>query len=218
MPRDASHVLEQLLASMQLLVRDYHPAVGKTGLTLGELIGGTAFFPGGSGLWRGTEPYGQLPDFFPETPVMIIAHNFDSMRAHEKSMRRGGEAQSFFWRILLAYLSAAAIRPDQCFFTNALMGLKPGSAVGSMPAVPGYYDQCQAFLSRQIEIVNPSIIVTLGQKAHSRATKLRIVRPLVGLLHPSAREMKPLPLRCALIDREAKALRAVIKLSCDAVS
>lgn len=47
---------------------------------------------------------------------MIIAHNFDSMRAYEKSVRRGGEAQSFFWRIPLAYLSAAAIRPDRCFF------------------------------------------------------------------------------------------------------
>jgi hypothetical protein len=86
---------------MQLLVRDYHPAVGKTASSLAELIGGTAFFPGGSGLWRGNEPFGQLPDLFPETAVMIVAHNFDSMRAHEKSRRQGGEAQSFFWRILL---------------------------------------------------------------------------------------------------------------------
>jgi len=202
---------------MQRLVRDYHPSVGKTGASLAELIGGTAFFPGGSGLWRGSKSFGHLPDLFPEAPVMIIAHNFDSMRAYEKSVRRGGEAQSFFWRILLAYLSAAAIRPDRCFFTNALMGLKPGSAVGSMPAVPGYHDQCQVFLVRQIEIVNPSIIVTLGQKAHSRVTKLRPVCPFVSLLHPSARELKPLPTRCALIDREAKGLRAAIDRSCDVV-
>jgi uracil-DNA glycosylase len=203
---------------MQLLVRDYHPAVGKTASSLAELIGGTAFFPGGSGLWRGNEPFGQLPDLFPEAAVMIVAHNFDSMRAHEKSRRQGGEAQSFFWRILLAYLSAAAIPPDRCFFTNALMGLKPGSAVGPMPAVSGYHDQCQAFLVRQIEIVNPSIIVTLGQRAHSHVTKLRPVHPLVSLLHPSARALKPLPSRCALIDREAKGLRAAIERSCNIIA
>jgi uracil-DNA glycosylase len=218
MRRAASHVVEELLVSMRLFVRDYHPAVGKTGRTLNELIRGTAFFPGGSGLWRGSNPFGQLPDFFPEAPLMIIGHNFDSIAAHATSMDRGGEAQSLFWRILLAYLSAAAIRPDRCFFTNALMGLKHGSAVGSMPAVAAYHDQCQAYLARQIEIVNPSMIVTLGQKARGRVAKLGTRHQLINLLHPSARELKPLSSRCAAIEHEAKPLREPWPASCDGVA
>jgi hypothetical protein len=215
MRRAASHVIEELLLSMRLLVRDYHPAVGKTGSTLNELIRGTGFFPGGSGLWRGSDPFGQLPDLFPEAPLMIIGHNFDSIAAHATSMDRGGEAQSLFWRILLAYLSTAAIRPDRCFFTNALMGVKPGSAVGSMPAVAGYHDQCQAYLARQIEIVKPSIIVTLGQRARGRVTRLGPTHQLVSLLHPSARELKPLSSRCAAIEHQAKPLREIWAASCD---
>ena len=48
------------------------------------------------------------------------------------------------------------------------MGLKAGSAVGDMPTVPGYEDECKQFLIRQIEIVKPSVIVALGQKAGKR--------------------------------------------------
>jgi uracil-DNA glycosylase len=147
-----------------------------------------------------------LPDLFPDAPVMFVAHNFDSISAYEKCKRNGGEAQSFFWRTLLAYLSQASIRPERCFFTNALMGLKPGNAIGPMPAVPGYYDECQAFLKRQIEIVDPSLIVTLGQKARARVTNLQTTVPSVGLLHPSARELKPLTTRCSFIEREAEVL------------
>ena len=82
MGRAASHVLEQLFESMRLLVRSYHPEVRKTGTSVPELVHGTAFFPGGCGLWRGNESFGRLPDLFPDAPVMFIAHNFDSIPAY----------------------------------------------------------------------------------------------------------------------------------------
>lgn len=185
---------------------------------MSELVDGTAFFPGGCGLWRGSTPFGRLPDLFPDALVMIIAHNFDSIAAYEKCMRNGGEAQSFFWRILLAYLAEANINPEHCFFTNALMGVKPGSAVGPMPAVPGYHDECQTFLKRQIEIASPSLIVTLGQKARSRVNTLRTAVPSVGLLHPSARELKPLTTRRGFIEREAEVLSKAYEAVCAAIS
>jgi uracil-DNA glycosylase len=213
MGRTAGQVIEQLLTSMHVLVRSYHPDVRNTGSTLSELIPGTAFFPGGTGLWRGNQPFGRLPDSFPDAPVMFLGHNFDSIRAHDDSMLKGGEGQSLFWRILLAYLSHAHIGPEKCFFTNALMGLKPGSAVGSMPAIPGYHDECQAFLNSQIEIVKPSLIVALGQKAFSRVSKLSPAIRTVDLLHPSARELKPLGTRRELIEGEGNLLSRAIRLS-----
>jgi hypothetical protein len=191
---------------MQDLVVSYHPTVVKTGAAVSELICGTAFFPGGCGLWRGSMPFGRLPDLFPDAPVMLVGHNFDSISAYEESFRKGGEAQSFFWRILLDYLSQAGIEPERCFFTNALMGLKPGSAIGPMPVVAGYYDECLAFLKRQIELVQPSLIVALGQKAYSRVTTLQPSVPVIHLLHPSAREIKPLATRHEFTERQAAVL------------
>jgi hypothetical protein len=207
MDRAASHVVERLLYYMEALVRNYAPGVRKTGVTISEIVNGTAFFPGGSALRRGNGPFGGLPDLFPDAPVMFVAHNFDSIPAYEKCVRKGGEARTFFWRILLDYLCHAGISPEQCFFTNALMGLKPGSAVGAMPAGPGYHDECQAFLKCQVEIVSPSLIVALGQKARERIATLRPIVPWISLLHPSARELKPLATRRGLIGQQGEMLR-----------
>ncbi len=142
MSRSSTHVVEQLLTSMQLVVRSYHPDTVKTGSTFSELIPGTAFFPGGTGLWRGSAPFGPMPEFFPDSAIMFVGHNFDSLRGYHNSKDRGGEAQSVFWRNLLAYLSHAGLGPEACFFSNALMGLKPGSALGTMPSTPDYKNEC----------------------------------------------------------------------------
>jgi hypothetical protein len=207
MSRAAAQVVQQLLTSMQLVVKSYHPDVPRTGATLSELIPGTAVFPGGAGLWRGSQPFGPMPEFFPDNPVMFVGHNFDSARAHAVSKERGGEAQSPFWRNLLAYLSHAGLEPAECFFSNALMGLKPGSATGPMPSTPAYEDECQAFLNQQIQIVEPSLVVALGGKASMCVTKLKLPVPCVRLLHPSARELKPAATRQSHIARHGEVLR-----------
>jgi hypothetical protein len=207
MSRAASQVVEQLLTSMPLMVRSYHPEVERTGATLSELIPGTAFFPGGAGLWRGSRPFGPLPEFFPDNPVMFVGHNFDSARAYAVSKKRGGEAQSPFWRNLLAYLSHAGLEPGECFFSNALMGLKPGSATGAMPSTPAYKDECQAFLRELIRIVNPSLVVSLGGDASRRVAKLKPSVRCVRLLQPSARELKPRATRQIHVARHGDLLR-----------
>ena len=124
-----------------------------------------------------------MPDLFPDAPVMFVGHNFDSIRAFDKSFDKGGEAGSEFWRRLLAILAGASLSPEKCFFTNALMGLKPGSATGSMPSVQGYREQCALFLLKQIEIVRPRAVVALGVKAESYVSKLQ--QPWMKSLHPT---------------------------------
>jgi uracil-DNA glycosylase len=178
--RKSEDVVQQLLTEMHLVVTNYHPTVGQIGLTLSDLIPGTAFFPGGSGLWRGLETRGPLPDLFPDAPVMIVGHNFDSIHAFEKSFDNGGEAGGEFWRRLLGILAGASLRPEKCFFTNVLMGLKPGSATGPMPSVHGYREQ---LLQTQIDIVKPSAVVALGVNAGGFVSRLS--RPWIKSLHPS---------------------------------
>jgi hypothetical protein len=204
--RTSQSVVEQLLEEMRRLVHSYRPESQKTGRSISELISGTAFFPGGSDLWRGQQSFGRLPGDFPEEPLMFVGHNFGSIRAHEKAQIRGGGAMSFFWRTLVAYLTRAGFSPEEGFFTNALMGLKPGGAVGDMPTVPGYEDECQQFLVRQIEIVRPAAIAALGHKAGKRVHKAGPSVPFVVLLHPPARELKPFATRESKIAAQAKVL------------
>lgn len=181
--RKSEEVVQQLLDEMKMLVTKYHPTVMQTGSTLSDLIPGTAFFPGGSGLWRGLEARGPIPVWFPDAPVMFVGHNFDSIRAFDKSFANGGEAGSEFWQRLLKIVAGASLVPEQCFFTNVLMGLKPGSATGAMPSVPGYRSQCTVFLQKQIDIVKPAAVVALGINAKRFISQLD--RPWVASRHPT---------------------------------
>ena len=131
---------------MQRVVRSYG-TLRRTGDTLPTLIQGTAFFPGGSGLWQGERFRGPSPEFFPESPVIFVAHDFDSENAYGRSLERSGEVDSSFWKRFLRILVQAGVEPCVCFFTNALMGLNPGSAVGAMPATMEFKEECRWFLS-----------------------------------------------------------------------
>jgi hypothetical protein len=141
--REARTVIGELLSTMDIIVNDYG-SLGRTNVTLESLINGTAAFPGGSGLWRGDRTNGALPKYFPSEPIMFIAHNFDSQRSHDRSLLRGSEStKSPFWKHLRAYLDHAYIPLGTCFFTNALMGLQPGSATGSMSSSALFKKQCR---------------------------------------------------------------------------
>jgi hypothetical protein len=196
---------------MSRIVQSYHPEVRRTGRTIDELIAGTAFFPGGTGVWRGEKVKGQLPQDFPQSPIMLVAHNFDSVVAYERSKSRGGEVEaSFFWKILRECLRESHVPPENCFFTNALMGLQPRSAVGPMPVVQGYEEQCREFLGRQFEIVGPQAVVALGRKARDRVRAAAPSVPWIDVLHPSAREFKPRATRSQLIKEQAARVRLIL--------
>ena len=206
--RLSENVVQELLDEMFRIVTNYHQSVRLTGRRVEDLIDGTAVFPGGSGLWRGDLCHGPLPQYFPESPVMFVAHNFDSAVAHDRSKNRGGEVESsFFWKVLIEILREAGVRPERCFFTNALMCLQPKSAVGSMPTAPGYEEQCGEFLRRQFEIVGPRAIIALGGKARARVSKAGGELSWIHIMHPSAREFRPLQTRSERIKVQAAAIR-----------
>jgi hypothetical protein len=203
--RKSAEVVDELLRAMANVVTSYHPTVGRTSSTVEGLIQGTSFFPGGAGLWRGRQSGGVLPEYFPPGPLMFVGHNFDSQRNYDISLARGGEVEGQFWTRLLRILEAARVAPEACFFTNALMGLKPGKAEGAVPSVPGYKEECQEFLKRQIEIVQPCALVALGSDAtrHLRHLKSRYV----ALKHPSNWDFRPLATRDVLLLAEGRKLR-----------
>ena len=203
--RASVDVINKLLTAMSDTVTSYHPTVTRTSHDISGLIAGTSCFPGGAGVWRGRGYGGALPELFPDRPVMFVGHNFDSQRAFAISLANKGEAQGQFWQRLLGMLMGSGLSPTECFFTNALMGLKPGSATGLMPSVPGYRDQCGKFLARQVEIVQPRAIVALGVKAEKYVCKLNV--PWMMARHPSDWHFRELSTRSQHMHAEGMAIR-----------
>src|SRR5579863_5770771 len=72
-------------------------------------------------------------------------------------------AGAVWWRKRLRpILEESGIDPGQCFFSNALMGLKEGERCGDMPFDPGYRADCQKFLLLQLDQVNPRSVIHCG--------------------------------------------------------
>ena len=161
-------------------------AYGPGAVKVSGYVDGTSFFPGGSGLWQGPSPHGRLPEFFPEAPVMLLGHNFDSVQGHADSVRRGVERmRQGTWKHVLSYLDkAGGIVPEQCFFTNVFVGLQPIKAEGKMKGSELYERECRNFLAQQIKIVRPRLIATLGITAEEQLKIIRPEVPCVALLHP----------------------------------
>jgi uracil-DNA glycosylase len=164
-----------------------------------EPIKGTAFFPGGLGLWlhengSGESPIGQ---------IMIVGQDFNSERVYEQARRDGTEVgSSATWKALQRLLTASDVSLNQCFFTNLYMGLrKGGSETGRFPGARdrNFVQRCLAFFITQMEVVRPKLILTLGVEPfrvlathlfHVPAPKTLSacveIRPSVQLVHGGA--------------------------------
>jgi hypothetical protein len=133
-------------------------------IAIPEMIRGTAFFPGGRGVWQWHSGASVAP--LPVGGIMVLGHDFHSEHAYRESLVRGYEPRSQpTWRQLLQLLDQAKIHPLHCFFTNVYMGLRRGSATtGPFPGSsdPAFVGRCLKFLRVQLEVFRPAIILTLG--------------------------------------------------------
>jgi hypothetical protein len=201
--RETAAVLSLLRQKMDSIVTSYPPHIFRVP---NEPIVGTAFFPGGCGLWCGLEPFAPAPKMFPNSPVIFIAHNYSGEKAFYDLRNKGGEIGDKWWPDkVLALLRGAGVDPTEAFFTNALMGLKDGPSLGDMRATPEFEAECTEFLREQIRIVQPSKIVAFGNDA-SRRVKLA-TREFARCIHPSAREFVKLETRANQIQLHSTKLR-----------
>jgi hypothetical protein len=185
-------------------------------------IPGVAFFPGGSGLW-GTQPDRPLPAM-PIGGVMVLGHDFHSEAGFLASPDEGTEVPTTptakyrtppTWINLRSLFAEVELPLEQCFFTNAYMGLrkdakKTGRFVGSLD--DAFVRRCQAFLIKQLTVQRPSIVLTLG------AWVPRFIAPLSeSLAHwTTARSMSALNAAAAVTHDVA--FKGVASLSCTVVA
>ena len=158
-PANGRHPVEYLFDSLNDI--DYPDKL----IPATERISGTAFFPGGFGLWR--QDGGALPPM-PCGGVMVLGQDFGTSRDFRRALRVGNELHTPTWRNLLRLLEGAAVSPKQCFFTNAYMGLRTGdSSTGPSPGATDqrFRERCALFLDEQIAVQQPRLILALGLMA-----------------------------------------------------
>jgi hypothetical protein len=153
----------------ELLWAEHEPAAGypRGVVPVPEPIRGTAFFPGGYGIWNPSASW-PLPSF-PIGGVMVLGHDFHSEAGYLASLKRGAESpKQPTWRNLTQLLDEAVIPQSNCFFTNAFMGLRAGDVTtGPFPGASDseFVSHCRRFLSRQLQAQRPSLVLTLGVHA-----------------------------------------------------
>lgn len=159
-----------------------------------QRIRGTAFFPAGFGLW---DPDGVMP-VLPPRPVVVVGHNFGTVKDFKWAKSRGCEYSELWpererrgcptWWNLLTILRGAGVGPEECFFTNALMGLKDdgGGNVGTLTTDQEFLSRCRGFLRLQLRELKPRVVVVIGKPAIS--TMGREFEALRGWLGPRGGE------------------------------
>jgi uracil-DNA glycosylase family 4 len=152
------------------LVQNYPQ--GTIGLTSGFPVAGCGFFPVASGSFHD----GCLTTSITPRKLMFIGQdwgcedNLGPLNSYKDADIKFGTG-----KILLNLLKEARIPLNECFFTNALFGVRSG-ATNTGPS-PGWNDQkfvdcCADALRVQIEAVRPKGIICLGRAAPALMMRL----------------------------------------------
>lgn len=132
-----------------------------------EFLRGRAFFPGGNGYWSGVSG-----DYFSQPPeschpkVLVVGNDLDSVASFSGSVKNGFEGDEGTWRGVAAMAGLLGFSVSSCFFTNSIMGLKPGTR--SMGRSSGsrrsdFRVKCAEFLAIQVATVRPNLVLLLGR-------------------------------------------------------
>ena len=120
------------------------------------------FFPAG----RGT--YNKSDENISNKEIMILGQDFDCTKNYKKTDERGKEdiEGNATWSNLLSFLKKVEVNQTNCFFTNAIMGVRKGDiGTGKSPAFKDvdFIKQCQELFLTQLKIQEPNAIFVLGK-------------------------------------------------------
>ena len=131
---------------------------------------GQGFFPGGDGLWREHGALGASTDGdLPRGGVVFVGNDFGTISSFRKLQKKSYENVPT-WRHLKIRVERAGIPKDKTFFTNAVVGLrKDGLALEKVnrAELPAFAEFCAEFLSFQLDVLSPQLVVVMGPQARS---------------------------------------------------
>ena len=119
-----------------------------------------AFFPGGKGTLDNS-------DTISDKNFMILGQDWGTKKWFDEDKLKGEESiiKSPTWRNIFIFLDDVKISHDDCFYTNAIMGVRrEGDGTGKTPAFKDkvFIKNCQEIFLYQIEVQKPKVIFVLG--------------------------------------------------------
>lgn len=154
-------------------------------------LAGTAFFPGGYGLWA--PPIEDADESVLARTFLVLLNNFGSEGYWEscnESQLRGEDVNACrgTWSGLRTRLREWCISEQDCFFSNAYVGLLPGDPQSLTKNLPGMSDprfrtDCEVALIKQLSVVKPRVVLAMGRPAIEMFGRL-VERPS-GLANPN---------------------------------
>ncbi len=134
-----------------------------------KILERTAFFPGGLGLWDSNECE-RIPS------ILVLGHDFSTERQYIEMLNeeRNGLTDPT-WRNLIKLFNEAGIPLEDCFFSNVFIGLRKTKSMTD--EFPGNRDKefvkrNLKFLTYQINMIKPKLIITLGKYAADMLVQL----------------------------------------------
>lgn len=130
-------------------------------------MNGTAFFPGGDGIWKshvGDDPA------FPFRGTLVLGSDFGDVVWYDRQFENENpwrqEADGATWRGLLNLLSLAGVDRRTLFCTNAWPCLREGDdpVKGGIPAAKdaSFTQRCIEFFKTSVALMTPTLIIPLG--------------------------------------------------------
>lgn len=106
-----------------------------------------------------------------KNPIMIVGQNpgYDEIKARRGFIGRAGKE-------LDRLLEHAGIKRDDCYITNAVKCYTDENATPT----DEYISNCKRILEREIEILHPRLIITLGKPAMQSLTGFRTYKGVLG--------------------------------------
>ena len=131
------------------------------------LMNGTAFFPGGDGVWKDRSASGSLDKTL---DVLVLGSDFGDVVSYDSRFQVNNEwrdeSDGRTWSGLLRLIDAAKIARGRIFYTNAWPCLREGDqpVKGGIPGARDkeFTKRCIAFFEATIDRVRPKLIVPLG--------------------------------------------------------
>jgi uracil-DNA glycosylase len=124
-----------------------------------EMVKGTAFFPGGRGIWLEEET-----DVFPS--ILVLGQDFSTLDEYLKMLHgKSSDLNCPTWKNIIRLFEQAEIDLIDCFFSNVFVGLRETkSMVGKYPGFKDkeFVQKNLDFLEIQIKEIKPKLIITLG--------------------------------------------------------
>jgi hypothetical protein len=142
--------------------------LGCEGFEPRQLMNGTAFFPGGDGVWKSK---GSEDVAFPVGGVLVLGSDFGDVVSYDAQFKidRGcrHEVDGKTWGGLLKLVERASIPYDELFCTNAWPCLRSGSrrVKGGIPGQKDwcFTERCIQFFLQTVYLMQPRLIVPLGK-------------------------------------------------------